>query len=239
MRERPVPAAWGVGVDHGLRGWFAVLYDAAGPVQTGIGSDATAVDAWHEACEWAESEGLPLPERPREPGSEISAPGVAAVPRDTLDVRVGGAAPAAQLSNFMARRFVFDAIDCGSMEGLLQSLKFEDLAEQREVCRLAGLAAKRRGAGRTAAWQAVQTLWWRGEAMRRDSDMYQRFLDRAYYALVQQSAAFRAALLATGEATLTHVMGNKPAAVTILTEHEFCSRLQRIRTWLRTAETRP
>jgi hypothetical protein len=45
-----------------MRGYFAVLFDDAGPVQSGHGSYAEPGGAALEAREWAESEGLPLTE---------------------------------------------------------------------------------------------------------------------------------------------------------------------------------
>lgn len=47
-----------IGVTKGMRGWFAMLYDNDGPIQTGIGSYPDASGAKVEACEWAQSEGL-------------------------------------------------------------------------------------------------------------------------------------------------------------------------------------
>lgn len=44
------------GVTHGLRGYFAVMYDEDGPIQSGIGSYETSDDAWTEAQQWARSE---------------------------------------------------------------------------------------------------------------------------------------------------------------------------------------
>lgn len=45
------------GVSYGLRGWFAVVYDNDGPIQSGIGSYNTEFEAWAEAYDWAVSEG--------------------------------------------------------------------------------------------------------------------------------------------------------------------------------------
>lgn len=47
-----------VGVTCGLRGYFAVLYDKDGPIQTGIGSYKTRDGAILEAKDWAKAEGL-------------------------------------------------------------------------------------------------------------------------------------------------------------------------------------
>lgn len=42
--------------------------------------------------------------------------------------------PAGALSNFTAHSFVIDNIQCASMEGFLQSLKFKSEEMQKEVC---------------------------------------------------------------------------------------------------------
>jgi predicted NAD-dependent protein-ADP-ribosyltransferase YbiA (DUF1768 family) len=150
-----------------------------------------------------------------------------------MDIRSGSAYPAAALSNFTPHPFVLDGIACASMEGLLQSLKFDKPHIQVEVCKLVGRAAKARGAARNAAWRRAQTLWWQGKAMGRDSAEYQAFLDRAYRAMAEQSESFRKALLATGDAVITHSIGKRREAETVLTEREFCSRLMRLRAELR------
>ena len=46
-----------IGVTSGLRGYFAVLYDEAGPITSGIGSYETPEAAAEEARDWAVSEG--------------------------------------------------------------------------------------------------------------------------------------------------------------------------------------
>lgn len=149
------------------------------------------------------------------------------IPRMDIGSRNGW--PADEVTNFAAHRFVFDEVECGGMEGLLQALKFEDPDMQPAVCALAGAAAKRRGSGRTRTWQKAQTLWWKGIAMDRHGEAYQAFLDRAYRALFEQCPAFRRALYATGTAVLTHSIGWDDPARTILTVEEFCGRLMRLR----------
>ncbi len=125
-----------------------------------------------------------------------------------------------------------DGVKCASMEGLLQSLKFDKAHIQVEVCKLVGKAAKHRGASRNAAWQRLQTLWWKGDPMGRESQEYQAFLDRAFDAIADQSESFRNALLATQDAVLTHSIGKSKEADTVLTQRELCSRLMKIRTRL-------
>lgn len=45
-------------VTSGLRGYFAVMYDQDGAIQTGLGSYATSEEAAVEARQWAEAEEL-------------------------------------------------------------------------------------------------------------------------------------------------------------------------------------
>lgn len=158
-----------------------------------------------------------------------------------LDVHSSSAWPSRDLSNFAPWKFVLDGVACGSMEGFVQGLKFEDPAEQAAVCAMVGYPAKRRGANRNAAWQSNHTVWWLGQPVDRFSPGYQRLLDRAYAAMTMANPGFGRALLATGELKLTHRIGSVDPRFTVMTQEEFCSRLTRIRGWLRRreAENRP
>jgi hypothetical protein len=120
------------------------------------------------------------------------------------------------------------------MEGLLQSFKFDKPHIQVEVCKLVGLAAKRRGKDRTKAWQQVQTLWWNGKEYPRKGEEYQALLDRAYIAMARDSDSFRRALLASQQAVLTHSIGRSKESETVLTVREFCGRLHKLRDLLQT-----
>lgn len=146
-----------------------------------------------------------------------------------MDIRSGCGYPGSALSNFAPHPFVFDGIQCSSMEGFLQSLKFENPHVQKEVCKLAGLAAKNRGRARTKAWQRVQKLWWQGVEYDRHSEDYRQLITRAYITLLQQSESFRNALKATGNSPLTHSIGRTNPSETILTRSEFCAQLINIR----------
>jgi hypothetical protein len=115
------------------------------------------------------------------------------------------------------------------MEGLLQSFKFDKEHIQVEVCKMVGRAAKARGRDRNQAWQRVQKLWWKGVAYDRKGREYQDLLDRAFKAMFEQNESFRKALLSTGNATITHSIGNSKEAETVLTEREFCRRLTGLR----------
>ena len=147
-----------------------------------------------------------------------------------MDIGSGNGYPAGSLSNFAPHGFTIDGVECASMEGFLQSLKFSNPDMQKEVCKLVGRAAKSKGANKN--WQQRQTLYWQGKAMKRDSQDYQDLLDRAYNELAKNSS-FKKALLATGKATLTHSVGKNKQSETVLTTKEFISRLNRLRNELK------
>jgi predicted NAD-dependent protein-ADP-ribosyltransferase YbiA (DUF1768 family) len=144
-----------------------------------------------------------------------------------MDIGKGKEYPAGALSNFSPHSFVFDGVECASMEGLLQSFKFPNPEIQKEVCKLVGLAAKYRGKKRK--WFRDQMLYWQGQEFPRQSKEYQELLDRAYQVMYEQNKNFRNALEASGTAILMHSIGKKKENETILTEREFCRRLMKLR----------
>lgn len=146
-----------------------------------------------------------------------------------MDIGSGSGYPASALSNFSPHPFVLDDVQCASMEGFLQSLKFKDPLMQENVCTLVGISAKRRG--KKKKWWVDQKLYWRGEVYPRQSKEYQELLDRAFDAL-SENEGFRKALLASEKATLKHSIGKNKESETVLTVREFCSRLTKIRTRL-------
>ena len=143
-----------------------------------------------------------------------------------MDIGSGSGWPSAALSNFAPHPFVIDGVECASMEGFLQSLKFKDSAMQVEVCKLVGKAAKFKG--KKKKWWRTQTLYWQGIEYKRDSKEYQELLSRAF-AELGKNTSFQKALLATGTATLTHEIGKTKISETVLTRQEFCGRLMAIR----------
>lgn len=118
-----------------------------------------------------------------------------------MDICSGKGYPSSALSNFAPHSFVFDGVECNSMEGLLQSFKFSSPEMQQHVCKLVGKAAKFKG--KPKKWFLTQTLYWKGISYDRHSEDYQRLLDSAFEAL-SQNTSFQKALLATGDSTLTH-----------------------------------
>ena len=126
----------------------------------------------------------------------------------------------------MPHPFVIDGIECNSMEGFFQSLKFENQDIQKEVCKLVGKQAKFKG--KKKKWWRTQTLYWQGKAMKRYSDEYQELLTKAYNCL-NTNEGFRKALLSTKDCTLTHSIGKNKITETVFTEREFIKQLNRLR----------
>lgn len=133
---------------------------------------------------------------------------------------------AGSLSNFAPHPFVFDGVICNSMEGFLQSLKFENPDMQAHVASLVGRKAKFKG--KKKKWYTTQTLYWQGVAYPRESEAYTKLIERAFDAYGQNSKV-KKILLSTNNATFEHSMGKRKKSETILTRSEFVSNLTRVR----------
>ena len=147
-----------------------------------------------------------------------------------MDIGSGKEYPANALSNFSPHQFTIDGVKCNSMEGFLQSLKFENPDMQREVCTLVGFAAKKKG--RNKNWKESQTLHWQGAQISRKSDAYASLLERAFMEMAKQSASFQNALKAAQNAVFKHSIGKSKESETVLTEREFCKLLNVCREWV-------
>lgn len=146
-----------------------------------------------------------------------------------MDIGSGKAYPSNALSNFAPHPFIFDGVECNSMEGLLQSFKFESIPMQEYVCSLVGLKAKYKG--KRKKWWNNQTLYWKGKEYPRSSQEYQDLLTNAYDALFTNES-FKKALKAARNATLTHNIGRSNENETVLTKREFISQLERLKKML-------
>lgn len=151
--------------------------------------------------------------------------------RRPMEITSKATYPAGALSNFAPHRFRFRGFEIGSMEGLLQGLKCRSPGAQARVFALVGAKAKKVGAKHD--WKSDQTLYWQGEPVDRHGDDYQSLLDEAYQAMFAQNHKARRALLATGDAVLTHSIGEGKPQDTVLTSVELCDRLMRVRDELR------
>ncbi|MGM9804369.1 MAG: hypothetical protein ACI308_09365 [Muribaculaceae bacterium] len=145
---------------------------------------------------------------------------------NTLDIRSNGLYPSNVLSNLCSNGFRFDGMTCSSMEGFLQSLKRKELDKQRQICSMKGGNARKMS---VTSWQTDQIVWWKGQAINRQSPEYMILVREAYRAMFDQSERFRTALMQTRGMTLSHSTGEENPYKTILTPQEFCGILTELR----------
>ena len=116
----------------------------------------------------------------------------------------------------------------------MQSLKYKDKKLQNEVLKYAGVDAYHtRACNREDFWGDEGVLYWRGKAMKRDSQEYQNFLDDLYFSAAS-CPVYRKALLSTGDKYLLHHIGCEDQAQTVLTRYEYESRMMALRAFLQT-----
>lgn len=143
-----------------------------------------------------------------------------------LDIKSKKPGLTGRLSNFTEREFVFDGIQCRSIEGVLQSLKFSTVAEQRIVCGLYSGQAK--NAGGLQDWKTDQTLYWQGVAYQRESEEYLVLIRRLFRAVYDQCPDFRKDVRLSRHYRLDHSIGGSDPQETVLTKEEFLLMLEEL-----------
>lgn len=146
------------------------------------------------------------------------------IARNVIDIRSRASGAAGRLSNYTKRHFIFDGIQCGSIEGVLQSFKCPDSDKQAEICALSGGWAKH--AGSQYEWKEKQRIYWKGQEYPRRSQEYQHLLDQLYLSVYEQDENFRNDLDSIRGKKIDHRMGLSNPSETVLTRHEFVFRLQ-------------
>ena len=144
-----------------------------------------------------------------------------------MDIRSGSGGVASRLSNLGRRHFIFDGVECASIEGALQSFKFQDVNMQVEICKNYGQKARK--SGQKKNWKQTQILYWKGEAIKRDSTEYQALLDLLYQSAFEQCDKYREDIVSCVGVTFKHSVGKRKKQDTVLTEQEFVSRLTKLR----------
>lgn len=165
-----------------------------------------------------------------------SVPAKPAVPEGAIDIlSTSDDRVAAALSNFSHFPFVIDGVECGGMEGFLQSLKYGSPRAQRRVAALHGKDAKEAGTDKTL-WRLTGKLYWNGKPIARESAEFDALICRAYDELFAQSPAFREALAASIGRPLCHSIGKNKKRQTVLTTDELIFNLERLRSSLSVQE---
>lgn len=138
---------------------------------------------------------------------------------DEIDIHSKGEYPANILSNFYPNGFTFDGVQCASMEGFLQALKYRNADKQKQVCGLVGNEAKAAG-GKKRLWKLTGNLYWQGKKYKRKSKQFDE-LRRAAYKAMFGNQTFRTALESVKCKELTHSIGKHNKRFTVLTVEEF------------------
>lgn len=135
---------------------------------------------------------------------------------------------AARLSNFATRTFIFRGVKCVCIEGILQSLKCNEVQMQRMLCEFDGRGAQKCGQDFNS-WKKNQVLWWDGVGYIRSSHEYVHLITRIYDTVYEQDESFRQDLLALGHEDIQHSIGKSDVSDTVLTEIEMIHQLNRLR----------
>lgn len=146
--------------------------------------------------------------------------------KNIIDIKSKASGETGRLSNFTKRHFIFDGVECNSIEGVLQSFKCSDIKRQKEICLLDGKAAKT--AGQEYDWTVNQILYWNTAEYSRKGEEYQKLLDRLYEAVYEQDAQFRTDIQFIKGKKFDHKMGLTDKSKTVLTRSEFVHRLRRL-----------
>ena len=143
---------------------------------------------------------------------------------ELLDIKAKDKGIGGALSNFAPHAFTIDGVQCASMEGFLQSLKFQDTAEQQRVLYMKAKEAKEYGSKRS--WDRY--LYWKGTKVDRFSKEYQSLLEKAYRSMLA-NPNFKQALVDSKRKILLHTIGKTMRKNTVLTWWEFIWILYKLR----------
>ena len=129
-----------------------------------------------------------------------------------INVYSKGSYPADALSNFAPHSFCFEGGEFKCMESFLQSLKFKDIYEQRQIWSLSGKEAKSMGSEQE--WHRF--LYWNGKPIDRFSKQYIQLVESAYQNMFDQNSDYREALQATKGHLLLHTIGKLRRSNTVV-----------------------
>lgn len=144
-----------------------------------------------------------------------------------IDIHSAMPGPAGVLSNLSHHPFIFEGVQFGSIEGLLQGLRFKDIESQFKVFAMHGIEAKRTGRSEPIK---NDTMYYKGVPMSRFSDRYVGIVRDGYNHCFAQNEVFRKAIYDTRNEELTHSIGKNNPSDTIWTNDEFLRILYDLKT---------
>lgn len=143
-----------------------------------------------------------------------------------LDIHSSMPGDAGILSNLYMKPFLMEGVFYGSLEGFLQSLRYQYECESVKIAMMCGVEAKMAGKARQIK---NDTLYYMGEPFNRHSAWYKKLLERAFTSCFAQNESFQRAIYNTREMKLIHSIGKDDPSETILTNSEFIGLLERLR----------
>ena len=146
---------------------------------------------------------------------------------ELLEIKSSYPYPSNMLSNFYPHSFSIDGVDCSSMEGFLQSLKYKSVKKQIKICTYHGIKAKNKGKYKFL-WKITGNVYWQGKRIKRKSNEFTELIKRAYLELFKNEE-FKKALKDSLGKDLSHKIDSSDPNKTILTVEEFLCMLNELR----------
>lgn len=127
-------------------------------------------------------------------------------------------------------RFEIDGVQCASLDGFLESLKFERIIDQKNINKRVGNDAKKRGKEKDnpGNQRANRVLYWQGDTFKRNSKTFNKLLVRVFREMAK-NARYQAALMATQDVNFRYPKGKANKKDTILTKKELTDNLKKLR----------
>lgn len=131
-------------------------------------------------------------------------------------------------------RFEIDGMQCASLDGFIESLKFEKIKDQKNITKRVGNDAKKRGIQKDNLGNqtASRKVFWQGESFNRNSKKFKDLLSRVFREMAK-NPNYQAALMATEDSDFTHSKGKTNKKDTLLTKKELIENLQELRSELK------
>lgn len=131
-------------------------------------------------------------------------------------------------------RFEIDGVKCASLDGFVESLKFERIIDQKNISKRVGNDARKRGIEKDnpGNQKADRMLYWQGDTFKRNGKTFNRLLARVFREMAK-NARYQAALMATQDADFRYPKGKTNKKDTVLTKKELTDNLKKLRAELK------
>lgn len=131
-----------------------------------------------------------------------------------------------RLKTFAEREFLFDRVECSSIESVLEAFKFEDINDQIEIAGMPAWDAYQQGQREDAMqWQTTRMLYWNGRQYNRDGEEYQELLKRLFFSIFEQDAQFRLDVAFLKNASVMSKVGGINPQTQVMTKKEYIANL--------------